>query len=153
MKKLTWVLMIAFCFVPVMLFAQTKDQMQVIHEAAKANKKLVVSENLQLTDKEAKIFWPLYEDYQKALNEINERTRKMIEDYATNYNDLSDEEAADLLDKFMEIEEDRLKLQNSHIPNFRMVLQIKKVFRYYQIENKLYAIMRFDLARGIPFAK
>ncbi len=153
MKKLTWVLMVVFFLVPVMLFAQTKDQMQTMREAAKANKKLVVSSNLQLTDSEAKIFWPLYGDYQKALNEINERTGKMIKDYAANYNDLSDEKAAGLLDKFMEIEEDRLKLQNSYIPKFRIVLQAKKVIRYYQIENKLHAIMKYDLARGIPLAK
>jgi hypothetical protein len=153
MKKLTWVFMIVFCFVPAALFAQTKDQMQVIHEAAKANKKLVVSENLQLTDEEAKAFWPLYGDYQKALNKINERTGKLIQDYANNYNVLSDEMATNLLDKLMEIQKDRLKLQTSYIPKFRLVLQAKKVVRYFQIENKLRAIMQYELARGIPFAK
>jgi hypothetical protein len=153
MKKLTWVLMFTFCLIPVALLAQTKDQMQVTREALKANKKLIVSENMNLTEKEADIFWPVYEEYQKALRKLNERTAKLIKDYASNYNALSDEKAISLLDEYMAIEEDRLKLRSSYIPKFRFVLLAKKVFRYYQIENKLSAIITFDLARGIPLVK
>lgn len=153
MKKLTWLLLLVFCLIPVALFAQTNDQMQLTREAAKANKKLLVSKNMILTEEEAKSFWPVYEEYQQGLSQINERIGKAIKGYAENYNALTDEKAKGLLDEIIAIEEDRLTLQKSYIPKFNKVLQPKQVTRYYQIENKLFAIMRFDLARGIPLVK
>ena len=153
MKKLKLLLIPIFCLIPAVLFAQTSDQMQLIREAAKANKKLIVSTNLQLTEGEAKGFWSIYEEYQKALRELNERTGKVIKDYANNYNYLSDEKAKSILEDYITIEEDRIKLQKSYISRFNKVLPAKKVTRYYQIENKLSAIMKYDLARGIPLVK
>jgi hypothetical protein len=153
MKKFTWLLMLVFCLTPAALLAQTDDQMQVTREAAKANKKLVVSTNMELTEEEAKGFWPVYEEYQKALSTLNERAAKLIEGYAANYNDISDEKAKGLLEEYITLEEERLKLQRSYIPKFNNVLPSKKVTRYYQIENKLLSIVKFDLARGIPLVK
>jgi hypothetical protein len=127
--------------------------MQLIREAAKANKKLIVSTNMQLTEGEEKGFWSIYEEYQKALRELYERTDKVLKDYANNYNYLSDEKAKSILEAYITIEEDRIKLQKSYISKFNKVLPAKKVTRYYQIENKISAIVKYDLARGIPLVK
>ena len=153
MKKLTWLLMLVFCLIPAALLAQTNDQMQLTREAVKANKKLIVSKNMQLTEDEAKNFWPVYEEYQQDLRKLNEITGETIKDYAENYNSLSDEKAKSLLDQIISIDEDRLKLQRSYVPKFSKVLPAKKVTRYYQVENKLLAIVKFELARGIPLVK
>lgn len=153
MKKLTWSLILIFCLIPAALLAQTNDQMEVTREAAKANKKLIVSDNMNLTEEEAVNFWSVYDEYQQALRGVNERIGKAIKEYAENYNSLSDEKAKSLLDETMSIEEDRLKLQRSYIAKFSKVLPAKKVARYYQVENKLYSIVKFDLARGIPLVK
>ena len=52
-------------------FAQTEGSadtnMQILMEKLKADKKLLVASNMDLTDAEAKSFWPLYEAYQKEL--------------------------------------------------------------------------------------
>ena len=145
--------MLTFFLVPVTLLAQTDDEMQLIRDAAKVNKKLIISENMNLTEEEAKNFWPVYDDYQKALSTLYDRTGKAIKDFAENYNSLSDEEAKTILEESIAIQEDKLKLQRSLLPNFNKVLPAKKVTRYYQIENKLNAILRYELARGIPLVK
>ncbi len=49
------------------------DNMQILREKLKADKKLVVAANMALTEAEAKAFWPLYEEYQKGLHQINDR--------------------------------------------------------------------------------
>jgi hypothetical protein len=36
------------------------DNMQIVLEKVRADKKLLVSENMQLTEAEAKAFWPVY---------------------------------------------------------------------------------------------
>jgi hypothetical protein len=43
------------------------DNMQILREKIKADKKLLVASNMELTESEAKNFWPIYEDYQKDL--------------------------------------------------------------------------------------
>ena len=51
------------------------DNMQILREKIKADKKLLVATNMQLTEAEAKNFWPIYEDYQKDLQKINRAPR------------------------------------------------------------------------------
>ena len=46
-----------------------------------------------------------------------------------------------------------MKLRQSYLPKFRIVLSEKRVVRYYQIENKVKAVMEYDLARQIPLVK
>ena len=55
-------------------FPQEKpaNNLEIVHEKLKADKKLIVAKYLELTESEAKRFWPVYEDYQKDLQKINE---------------------------------------------------------------------------------
>jgi hypothetical protein len=46
------------------------DNMQILRDKLKADKKLVVATNMELTESEAKGFWPIYEQYQKDLQKI-----------------------------------------------------------------------------------
>ena len=50
-------------------FSQEKasDNMQIVIEKVRADKKLLVAENMQLTEAEGKAFWPVYDQYQNEL--------------------------------------------------------------------------------------
>jgi len=142
-------------FVSIPAFAQDKpaDNMELVREKLRADKKLLVAEGMGLTETEAKSFWPVYDGYQKDLGKLFDRKIKLIQDYAKNYETMSDEVAKSLLAEYMAIEGEYLKLRQSFLPEFRKVLSEKRVVRYYQIENKIKAIMEYDLARQIPLMK
>jgi len=53
----------------------------------------------------------------------------------------------------MAIESMGVKLRQTYLPKFRKALPEVKVVRYYQIENKIQAVLYFDLARKIPLMK
>jgi hypothetical protein len=127
--------------------------MQIVMEKIKADKKLLVAENMQLTEAEAKAFWPVYEQYQAELFLIRVRTAQLIADYAAAYDTMTNATAKKLLDESRTIEALRLKLGNDYIPKFRKVLPDTKVARYYQIENKINAILYYELAANIPLTK
>ena len=57
------------CLVNGVAVAQDKpaDQMEILREKARADKKLVVATALALTEGEAKAFWPVYNDYQSDM--------------------------------------------------------------------------------------
>jgi hypothetical protein len=48
-------------------------------------KKLLVAENMQLSEAEAKAFWPVYKQYQDELFLLRTRTVKLIKDYSASY--------------------------------------------------------------------
>jgi len=131
------------------------DTMQALKDKVKADKKLVVSANLDLTDAEAKGFWPVYESYQKDLGGINQRLAKLIMSYADAYNGntLDDAKAKTLVNEAVSIENAEAALKKSYIPKLEKVLPMKKVAVYYQIENKIRALVRYELASEIPLAK
>jgi hypothetical protein len=135
--------------------AQTKSsdtEMQILLDKVKADKKLVVAANMNLTETEGKKFWPIYDAYQKELNAINERLANTIRAYANAYvnNSLTDDQAKKLMDDAIKIDEDEVKLRNSYASKVNAVLPAKMTARYLQIENKIRAALRYELASGIP---
>ena len=119
----------------------------------KADKKLLVAENMQLTESEAKAFWPVYKKYQDELFLLRARTAKLIKDYADNYDNLTNAKAKKLLEEMVNIESLRVKLNKTYLPMFRKALPETKVVRYYQIENKINAVLYNEFAENIPLAK
>jgi hypothetical protein len=145
------------CSVALPVFAQDKpaDTMQILREKVRADKKLLVAVNMKLTEKEAEAFWPVYESYQKDLQKINQRIVKGIESYAADYRNksLTDEKAKRLIDEFVSIERAEAKLKGSYVPKLGKVLPAKKVARYLQIENKIRALVKYDLAAQVPLVQ
>jgi len=129
------------------------DTMEIVLEKIRADKKLLVAENLQLTEGEAKGFWPVYSRYQDELFLLRARTAKLITDYAAGYDQMSNDTAKKLLDEYMTVEALGLKLRQAYLPKFRAVLPEVKVVRYYQIENKIYAALVYEIAAKIPLVK
>ncbi len=129
--------------------------MEILREKLKADKKLVVATNMGLTEAEAKGFWPLYDAYQKDLEQINERLAKAVVAYADAYKQgpVPNETAKKLLDEALAIEQAEVTLKRSYVPKLEKVLPEAKVARYIQIENKIRAVVRYELAEKIPLVK
>jgi len=156
-KKITFSLALAAAMMiwvvtPVMAQDKPADNMQILRDKIKADKKLVVAANMDLIESEAKGFWPVYEEYQKDLTSINQRIGKLIESYAADYraNTLTDEKAKTLAEELVAIEHIDGALQQSYVKKLEMVLPPKKVLRYLQIENKIRAAVKYELAGSIP---
>jgi hypothetical protein len=129
------------------------DNMQIFVEKIRADKKLLVAENMQLTKAGAKGFWPLYDRYQNELFLLRQRTLKLINDYGKAYEQMTDSTAKKLVNEYMTIEGLGLKLRGAYLPKFRKVIPEVKVLRYYQIENKINAVLFYELASNIPLTK
>jgi CHASE3 domain sensor protein len=145
-----------FSFAPLNA-AQDKpaDNMQILRDKIKADKKLVVATNMELTESEAKGFWPIYEQYQKDLQKINQRIAKLLESYADDNRrkSLTDDKAKKLIDEAMAIEQAEVNLKSTYAPKLGKALPVIKVARYLQIENKIRTVVKYDLAQGVPLVR
>jgi len=150
--------LLAFSVVfPIPAWTQDKpaDNMQILQEKIKADKKLLVAQNMGLTDSEAKAFWPVYDQYQNDLTAINQRMVSLIESYAADYKaqTLTDDKAKKLTNDLVAIQKAEGGLNESYVPKLSKVLPPKKVARYLQIENKIRAVIKYNLAQEIPLVQ
>ncbi len=145
------------------VWAQTKsgggekpaNNLQIIHDKLKADKKLIVSNYMELTENEATKFWPVYDEYQKDLQKINERLTAMLQSYAVDYRSksLTDDKAKKLLDEWLAIEQEDVKHRKVFAPRVLKALPAKKAARYLQIENEYRMLIKYDLAATVPLAQ
>lgn len=138
-------------------FAEDKpaDNMQILMDKVKADKKLLVANNMKLTEEEAKGFWPVYDAYQKDLHQLNGRLEKALKAYAVAYNQgtVPDATAKQLLDEALAIEDAEVQLKRSYVPKLEKVVPVSKIARYLQIETKVRSAIKYDLARRIPLVE
>lgn len=132
--------------------APSPENIEILKQKLKADKKLLVASNMDLSDAEARAFWPLYDGYQQELEEINQRLGKTIGDYAVAYNKgpLPNDTAKKLMNEVLAVEESEVKLKRTYADKLRQVLPASKVARYIQMENKIRSIIKADLAQQIP---
>ena len=143
------------CVAPAMAQDKPADNMQILRDKIKADKKLVVATNMELTESEAKAFWPIYDEYQKDLQKINRRIVNLLDSYAADARakTLTDDKAKKLIDEALAIEQAEANLKSTYAPKLSKALPVKKVARYLQIENKIRAVVKYDLAQGVPLVQ
>lgn len=158
MKKIIVFILISALSLALPAFAAqepTESDMQIMLDKIKADKKLLVAANLQLTDAEAQKFWPVYEDYQAELGKLNGRVADLIQAYAAEYNknSMTDDKARKMVTELVSIDEAEAAMKKSFAPKLYKALPAIKVARYLQIENKIRAALRYELASAVPLVK
>ncbi|HET9793767.1 MAG TPA: hypothetical protein VFS34_04835 [Thermoanaerobaculia bacterium] len=131
------------------------SNMDILRDKLKGDRKVLVAANMNLSDAEAKNFWPIYDAYQKELSDLNTRTIKVIEDYAaaTEQGRISNAAARDLLSRVMDIDQDEVRMKKNYVSKMQRVLPDAIVARWAQIENKIRAAVRYELAASIPLVE
>lgn len=149
-RVLAVLLLFVFGAAPAVAGEADQASMEILRETLRSNKKALVAVNLALSDEEASAFWPIYDRYQAELTVVGDRLLQVIEDYKRTFGSTTDEEARKLVDDYLAIERDRVELRRSYVEPFAEALRGRKLMRFYQIENKIDAVMRYELAASIP---
>jgi hypothetical protein len=81
---------------------------------------------------------------------VQDRAAKVIQEYTSAFPNIPDDTALQLARDWLAAEGDRVKIRQEYLDQFAKVLPGRKVARFYQIENKMDAVIRYDLAAEIP---
>ena len=137
---------------PGLVLGAGNTDMEILAEKIKADKKLLVRLNMTLTDEEASNFWPLYDAYQKERETVNRELGRLIVEFSEAYakGPIPNETAKRIRNDVYALEEKELRLKRTNSDKMDKVLPAWKVMRYMQIESKIRALVRFELARQIP---
>ena len=128
----------------------TESTLDVLLNAIRANRKAMVAVNLTLSDAEAAAFWPVYDRYQTEMNALSDRLVAVIQDYSASFKELSNDKAMKLVNEYLAIEADRMKVRQNYVGELAKILPGRTVARFFQLENKMDAVIRYDLAATIP---
>ncbi|GMR24786.1 MAG: hypothetical protein BMS9Abin39_0054 [Ignavibacteria bacterium] len=154
MKRIT-ILMVLFLFG--IGFAQSENfetgYIDILKKDIQTEAKNLVGENLEMTEDQANLFWPLYDDYTAELLELSNERLNVISSYMLDYYDLSDKKAETLVNQAMDIEQKRLDLKRKHIAKMNEVLPAKLVGKFFQIDNYLQTLVTIQRQSTIPFIK
>jgi hypothetical protein len=148
-------LTLSFFLLSAPLSAQISAEFEKTREAMQKQKDEVIAADMKLTEEEGKAFWPLYREYQEALRKLQDRSFKLLAEYAQERENetFTDPKAKTLLDEYMAIEREDLRLKKIYLEKFNRILPAKKVMRYFQLENKITAMINYQTTQMIPLAK
>jgi len=116
----------------------------------KADRTALIAERLTLSREESDKFWPLYRSYRAEVDKINDETVKLVLEYADLYPDVPEHKASEMLDRYLKIEANLLKVKGKYLKKMQKVLPATKVFHFAQLDNRLDLGVRVGLASSIP---
>lgn len=128
MKKSAVILILSFLSITT-IFGQKRGRSSTKIDAYRI---AFFTERLNLTETEAKDFWPVYDAYQKELKVYRNQQRAL---HKANYAEMSDKELKKVIDKQLELKQKQLDLEKRYYQKFQTVLPMAKVVKLPQVER------------------
>jgi hypothetical protein len=128
-------------------------EIELTRAAIQVRRQALVTAAMDLEGREAESFWPLYRDYRLDMAKVNDRYVKLLVAYLEAYDSLTDEAAGRLVDEYLGIERARTGIKTAYVPRFSKIMSAKKVARFFQVDNKLDAVIDAELAQMIPLIR
>ena len=127
--------------------------MEALRSAVRADKRDFVARTLQLSDAEGRKFWPIYDQYQRARANADERRTRIIVDIVGRDRPLSDAYAKTLAGELMAADEIEVKARRTLQNRLMRAVSPRTAARYLQLESKIRAVEAYDIAASLPLVK
>ncbi|MHA7864626.1 hypothetical protein [Flagellimonas marinaquae] len=121
-----------------------------VRDRIKTLKVAFITERVGLTSEEAQQFWPIYNEHEDTLEEIRRKERAELEVNIARAQDLSNNESERLLDRLLELQFEKQKVDQEFLSKLRTVIPAKKVLLLVKAEEdfKRQMIQEFRKRRG-----
>jgi len=129
------------------------QDLQLLRQDIRSQKKQIIAANLQLTDAEAIKFWPVYDAYTVETTKIGDARVALIKEYADSYDTMTDVQAKSLIKRSAATDQQFLSLRMQWMPKFEAVLPGKKAALFYQLDRRMALLIDLQLASMIPLVK
>ena len=132
--------------------AQDQTEYELQHQMAETERQAIIADDMPLLESEEEAFWKLYLEYRAAAKEMDDKRTSLLRRYAGSFEDLDAKQGTRLVTDALRLEERRQLLKKRYLKKFARILPGKRLFRYYQIETKLDAMLRYSWTRQVPLA-
>jgi len=133
--------------------AITDQQLALLRRDIRSIKKQLIAANLTLTDSEATKFWPVYEQYSADTGKINDARTAIIKEYSEEYGTLTDDQADNLIRRWLDTDIQQTKLRQQYVAIFRKVLSGKKAATFFQLDRRISTMIDVQITSQLPLAQ
>lgn len=123
---------------------------ELMRQDIKTQKVAIITAVMDFTDEEAKIFWPIYREYDLELSTLNDQHLEQIKSYAGVYNKLTDENAQKMGDNWFKLQDNYMKLKKKYFKKVAKALTPVHAARFTQIENQIDLVLDLQVAANLP---
>jgi hypothetical protein len=129
----------------------SQDETAIIQNLWGAEKKAIVAEYMNFNEKETKFFWPIYEEYADKRKKLGSDRIAILQDYVNNYENLTNEKAAELTKKIFKNNSQLDKLQMKYYNKMKLAITALRASQFMQLENYLQTMIQFEIQEELPF--
>ncbi len=147
LKTVLSLLLVALIGVPALPQA---TEVELVRTAFKLDKKEKVADFMNLPDSTAKKFWPLYNQYETERTALGDRRVKMLEEYATNFENLTPGVAQKLWKESALLQKSETTLREKYANLIRTKISSKVALNFYMIEDYIATAVKHELYNSIP---
>ena len=133
--------------------AITDQQLALLRSDIRSIKKQLIAANLTLTDNEAPKFWQVYEQYSAETAKINDARAAIIKEYSHEYGTLTDDQADNLIRRWLDTDIEQTKLRQRYVAIFRKILPGKKTATFFQLDRRISTMIDVQLTSQLPLAQ
>jgi hypothetical protein len=109
----------------------------LLRKDVRSLKKQIIAQHMEFSDAEAEKFWPVYDQYAGELSRIYDTKLALLNDYADNYSNMTDDQAESYIRKRAEVEQSIMQVRLKYLPAFRKVLSGREAALFYQMDWRL----------------
>jgi len=131
----------------------TDQQLTLLRRDIRSIKKQLIAANLTLTDSEATKFWQVYEQYSAEVESINDKRTAIIKEYSEDYGTLTDDQADNLIRRWLDTDIEQTTLRQRYVATFRKVLSGKKAATFIQLDRRISTMIDVQLTSRLPLAQ
>ncbi|MBV8631890.1 MAG: hypothetical protein JOZ83_13250 [Silvibacterium sp.] len=132
----------------------TDKNMQEYAELMRTNirqrKAQIMAEVMQLSAADAAKFWPIYNEYDTALDRLSDSKVANIQEYARTYNQMTNDKADELVHNMIVYQRQRAELIAAYYEKFKGKLGAITAARFIQVEDQLLLIIDLQIDSSLP---
>jgi hypothetical protein len=128
----------------------TKAYVELLQTGVDAKREAIVKEIMQFSDSDAQKFWPIYKEYDAQRAKLDAAEAQILQEYAKEYQTISNEKAEQLLDKSFGIEAQRVELKKKYFKTIKSALSATTAARFIEVENQLEDVAGLQATAVLP---
>src|SRR5271157_1317967 len=131
----------------------TEQDVKLLRQDIRSQKKQLIAANLTLTDAEATKFWPVYDQFSAEMTALGDQKYALIKEYAQNFGTLTDAQAQSLINRSLALDEAVAQLRIKYVPIVGKVLPGTKTATFFQMERRITTLIDLQVASQIPLVQ
>ena len=127
-----------------------QEYIRLLRTNVRQQKAEIMGAVMALNVEEAAKFWPIYSEYDAELAKVNNLRLANIQEYARNYDQMTDAKADELIQNAFDYRKQRSELLAKYYARVKTSLGAIQAARFLQVEDQLLLIIDLQIESSLP---